>query len=465
MTPRADFVSQDYFRDPGAGIEKLRTLGPVVEVRFPIIGKLWTTTTQALGDQVLKDTATFTMRKENGDVAGLQWWMPGIVRTLATSMLSMDEPDHKRLRDIVDEAFRRRAVLDMEPHIQAMGDELADQLFAEGTPADLVERYARKLPLSVISELLGLPLADRAKFAAWAGGFTRFTGALGFLGMIPKMLAMKRYIEQHLETVRRQGGEGLIAEIVRVEKDGGKISPNEIVAMVFLLLFAGHETTTHLISGSVFELLKNPDLRDWLEEDWSRVDLAVEEFLRFITPVQFTKPRYVRKDIELGGVKLAKGDKIMVMLAAANMDPRANPDPDRLDLQRKPNRHIAFGTGIHFCLGHQLAYRRQMRAEIPVPALARTDARGRSIGNHMAQTARPQGDRPPAGRAGKLRSRMAADRSGPPASSSAVPVRNLRGATDFSHNHGGFSATIVAGPQHLANIWAKTGLAIACAAF
>jgi cytochrome P450 PksS len=295
------------------------------------------------------------MRKENGDVAGLQWWMPGIVRTLATSMLSMDESDHKRLRDIVDEAFRRRAVLDMEPHIQAIGDELADQLFAEGSPADLVERYARKLPLSVISELLGLPLADRAKFTAWAAGFTRFAGALGFLGMIPKMLAMKRYIEQHLETIRRQGGEGLIAEIVRVEKDGGQISRNEIVAMVFLLLFAGHETTTHLISGSVFELLKNPDLRDWLEEDWSRVDLAVEEFLRFITPVQFTKPRYVRKDIELGGVKLAKGDKIMVMLAAANMDPRANPDPDRLDLQRKPNRHIAFGTGIHFCLGHQLA--------------------------------------------------------------------------------------------------------------
>jgi cytochrome P450 PksS len=270
-------------------------------------------------------------------------------------MLSMDEPDHKRLRDIVDEAFRRRAVLEMEPHIQAIGDELADQLFAEGSPADLVERYARKLPLSVICELLGLPLADRAKFTAWAAGFTRFTGALGFLGMIPKMLAMKRYIERHLETVRRQSGEGLIAEIVRVEKDGGKISPNEIVAMVFLLLFAGHETTTHLISGSVFELLKNPDLRDWLEEDWSRVDLAVEEFLRFITPVQFTKPRYVRRDIELGGVRLAKGDKIMVMLAAANMDPRANPHPERLDLQRKPNRHIAFGTGIHFCLGHQLA--------------------------------------------------------------------------------------------------------------
>jgi cytochrome P450 PksS len=355
MTLKTDFASPDYFRNPAAAIEKLRTAGPVVEVRFPIVGRVWTTTTQALADQVLKDTETFTIRKDDGTVAGVQWWMPRIVRTFTNSMLSMDDPDHKRLRDIVDEAFRRRAVLGMEPHIQAIGDELADELFAEGSPADLVERYARKLPLSVICELLGLPLADRPKFTAWASGFTRFTGMVGFLSLMPNIFATKRNIERHLETVRRQGGEGLIAEIVRVEKEGGQISPDEIVAMVFLLLLAGHETTTHLISGSVYELLKNPDLRDWLEADWSRTDLAVEEFLRFLTPVQFTKPRYVRRDIELGGVKLRKGDKIMVMLAAANMDPQANPHPERLDLQRRPNRHIAFGTGIHFCLGHQLA--------------------------------------------------------------------------------------------------------------
>jgi len=355
MTLEADFASQEYFRNPAAGIEKLRAAGPMVEVRFPIVGRVWTPTTQALADQVLKDTETFTIRKEDGTIAGFRWWMPGIVRTLAKHMLSMDDPDHKRLRDIVDEAFRRRAVLGMEPHIQAIGDELANELFAGGSPADLVERFARELPLSVISELLGLPLADRPKFIAWASGFTRFTGALGFFGAIPKLLALKRYIARHVETVRRQGGEGLIAEIVRLEKDGGQISPDEIVSMVFLLLFAGHETTTHLISGSVFELLRSPGLRDWLEEDWSRVDLAVEEFLRFITPVQFTKPRYVRRNIELGGVRLRKGEKIMVMLAAANMDPQANPDPTRIDLQRKPNRHIAFGTGIHFCLGHQLA--------------------------------------------------------------------------------------------------------------
>jgi len=355
MTLQADFASQDYFRDPTAAVEKLRTAGPVVEVRFPLMGKVWTTTTQALADRVLKDTETFAMRKDDGTLAGLQWWMPPIVRTLSNSMLSMDEPDHKRLRDIVDEAFRRRAVLEMEPHIQALGHELADELFAEGTPADLVERYARRLPLSVICELLGLPLADRPKFMTWASGFTRFTGPIGFLFAMPNLYALKRYLEQHLATVRAHGGEGLIAEIVRVEKEGGRISPNEIVSMVFLLLLAGHETTTHLISGSVFELLRNPQLRDWLEADWSRADMAVEEFLRFITPVQFTKPRYVRKDIDLGGVKLRKGDRIMVMLVAASMDPQANLHPEQLDLQRKPNRHIAFGTGIHFCLGHQLA--------------------------------------------------------------------------------------------------------------
>jgi cytochrome P450 len=352
---RADFSSQSYFRNPAAAIEKLRSAGPVVEVQFPIVGKVWTTTTQDLADRILKDSETFTLRRDDGIVAGFRWWMPDILRTLANNMLSMDEPDHRRLRDIVDEAFRRRAVLEMEPRIHAIADELADELFAAGSPTDLVDRYARKLPLSVICELLGLPLADRPKFTAWASGFTRLTGAVGFLSLVPNMLAMKRYLESHLDAVNKNGGEGLVAELVRVEKEGGQISRNEMVSMVFLLLFAGHETTTHLVSGSVFELLKNPGLRDWLKEDWNRANLAVEEFLRFISPVQFTKPRVVRKDIELAGVRLKKGDKIIPMLAAANLDPQANVHPEKLDLARKPNRHIAFGTGIHFCLGHQLA--------------------------------------------------------------------------------------------------------------
>src|SRR5829696_7434461 len=227
--PRMDFTGQEYLRDPAAGLAKLRAAGPVVEVRFPIIGRTWITTTSDLAARVLKDNDTFTMRK-NGTVAGLRWWMPGWVRSLAVSMLSMDEPDHTRLRSIVDEAFRRRAVLDMEPRILTIADGLAAELFAEGSPADLVERYARKLPLAVICELLGLPEADRPRFIAWAQNLTRLTGMVSFLRMLAGLGPMKRYLEGRLQAARDTGGEGLIAELVRVE-EGGRISDQEMVAM------------------------------------------------------------------------------------------------------------------------------------------------------------------------------------------------------------------------------------------
>ncbi len=350
-----DFTSQDYLRDPAASIARLRPAGPVVEVQFPLIGRMWITTTSEMAGRVLKDSKTFTLRKDDGGIAGVRWWMTPLVRTIADNMLTMDEPDHTRLRQIVDEAFRRRAILDMEPHILAIADQLAGDLFAEGSPADLVERYARVLPLSVICELLGLPLSDRPRFMAWAGSIARLTGPLGVLRMVMSFSSLRRYLEQRLAAAREEGGEGLIAELVRVEKEGGRISSHEMVAMVFLLLGAGSETTTHLISGSVFELTRNPALRDWLEADWGRVNLAVEEFLRFVSPVQLSKPRFVREDVDLGGVRLRKGERIMAMVAAANMDPAANEHPEKLDLERHPNRHLAFGTGIHFCLGYQLA--------------------------------------------------------------------------------------------------------------
>src|SRR5215467_13034015 len=227
---RMDFTSQDYLRNPAEGLAKLRIAGPVLEVRFPIIGRTWITTTNELAGRVLKDNETFTMRKD-GNVAGLRWWMPGFIRTLAVSMLTMDEPDHTRLRSIVDEAFRRRAILDMEPRIFAIADELATDLFTEGTPADLVDRYARRLPLSVICELLGLPRADRPRFIAWMDRVTRLTGMVSFLGLIAGIGPMKRYLEGRLQAARDTGGEGLIAELVRVEKVGGRISSQEMVAM------------------------------------------------------------------------------------------------------------------------------------------------------------------------------------------------------------------------------------------
>jgi cytochrome P450 PksS len=368
FSSRDFFTSQNFFRNPAATFERLRAAGPVVEVRFPFVGRTWVTTTYELTARVLKDSETFTLRKDSGATIGMRWWMPGVLRAIADNMLTMDEPDHTRLRIIVDEAFRRRAILGMEPHILAIAGELAGQLFAAGRPADLVERYARVLPLSVICELLGLPQADRPKFVAWTSRITRLTSPMSLIGLIPAMLAIKRYIERRLDIVREQGGEGLIAELVRVEREGGPISAHEMVAMVFLLLGAGTETTTHLISGSVYELTRNPRLRDWLIGDWSRANLAVEEFLRFVSPVQLSKPRFVRKDVELGGVRLKRGETIMAMVAAANMDLAVNACPERLDLERAPNHHLAFGTGFHFCLGHQLA---RIEAQCALQALFR----------------------------------------------------------------------------------------------
>jgi cytochrome P450 PksS len=381
---RFDFRRQDYLRSPDPLLAELRAAGPLVRVRFPIVGKTWITTTSELTGRILKDNDSFTMRKD-GTLAGMRWWMPPSIRSLAVSMLSMDEPDHSRLRGIVDEAFRRRAILDMEPRVLAIADGLAAELFAAGSPADLVERYARKLPLSVICELLGLPAADRPRFIAWANALTRLTGGISFLRLLGGLAAMQRYLKGRLQAARAGGGEGLIAELVRVEKAGGRISPEEMLAMVFLLLGAGSETTTHLISGSVYELLKAPALRDWLQGDWRRANLAVEEFLRFVSPVQFSKPRFVGRDVEIDGVRLKKGERIMAMLAAANRDPAANAHPESLDLARKPNHHLSFGTGIHFCLGHQLArieakcalqalFQRWPRLELAVPE---TDIRWR----------------------------------------------------------------------------------------
>lgn len=364
---RVDFTSQEYFRDPAAGIRKLRAAGPVVQVRFPIVGRVWIVTTHALVSRVLKDSETFTIRKD-GAVAGYRWWTPGTLRAITNNMMTVDEPDHTRLREIVDEAFRRRSILGMQPRILAIADELAAQLFAEGSPADLVERYARRLPLLAVCELLGLPQTDRPIFVAWANRFTRITGPVGLLSMIPTLRAMKRYLERRLDVAREQGGEGLIAELVRVEKGGDRLSASEAVAMAFMLFAASAETTTHLISGSVYELLRDPELRDWLAEDWRRAETAVEEFLRFGSPGQFSNPRFVRQDVDLAGIRIRKGERIMAMLAAANMDPDAISHPEPLDLARQPNRHLAFGAGPHFCLGHQLA---RMEGKCALEALFR----------------------------------------------------------------------------------------------
>ena len=354
MARRPDFTSQTFYRDIATGTAALRASGPMVKVKFPIIGRVWVATTHELASRLLKGSDDFTLRR-NGTIAGARWWMPATIRAIADNMLTMDEPDHSRLRGLVDEAFRRRAILAIEPRILAIAADLARDFPATKRSVDLIEGFARVLPLAVICELLGLPQHDRAKFMMWTSGFTNIRNAFGFLRAIPAIKSLRRYLQAQLDDARVHGGDGLIAELVRLEAEGARMTPQEMVAMVFLLLAAGTETTTHLISGSSFELLRNPKLRDWLAEDWQRANVAVEEFLRFVSPVQFSKPRFVQKDIDLGGVRLRKGERVIAMLAAANMDPTTTAHPETCDLARVSNNHLAFGTGIHFCLGHQLA--------------------------------------------------------------------------------------------------------------
>ncbi|MEM7216552.1 MAG: cytochrome P450, partial [Pseudomonadota bacterium] len=236
-----------------------------------------------------------------------------------------------------------------------MAGEMVDALFSGTNPPNLITGFARPLPLAVICELLGLPAEDRTKFSTWAEKITTVNGVLSFLFAIHRLRPLTQYLEQEIGRVRETRKSGLISDLVWMQSDANKLSDDELLAMVFLLLLAGHETTTHLVSGGVHTLLRHQEQLAMLKDDWGHLDLAVEEILRFVSPVQSTKPRFVRENCEVSGVKLTKGDIVMPLLVASNFDPEIFEAPERFDITRKPNRHIEFGTGIHFCLGHQLA--------------------------------------------------------------------------------------------------------------
>lgn len=355
-----ELQTQSFMRNPAPKLAELRAKAPLVAFKIPILGRVWITTNHAATVQVFKDDKNFTVRKNNGKVVGVSWWMPKLLTKLTSNMLSSDEPEHTRLRSIVDQAFHRRAMLTLEPNINALANKYASALFESGKSADLVSGFSRILPLAVICELLGLPKEDWPKFSKWAEGITTVNGVISFIFAINKLKPLTRYIEERIAYEREHGGQGLIHELVHQDE---QLSDDELVAMVFLLLLAGHETTTHLISGGVLALLQNPEQLQMLKEDWSKLDLVVEECLRFVSPVQTGKPRYVREACEVDGVKLAHGDLVMPMILSANYDPEMFENADQFDIMRKPNRHIGFGSGIHFCLGHQLA-RLEMKAAL-----------------------------------------------------------------------------------------------------
>jgi cytochrome P450 len=355
---KIDLASQAFMRGPFPTLARLREAGPIVRVRLPLVGKTWVATTHAAVNQVLKDDKRFVRNATNAGKRQLPgvlgWWIPRSVRVLAENMLSQDDPDHRRLRKLVDQAFNRQSVEGLRQRISTICDDLLNRL-PRDAPIDLMEGLARPLPLTVICELLGLPEEDRRNFCRWVQALMSVTSLWGIFRLFPALSRLLKYFQRLFEECRQRPRPGLMTALVQAEQDGDKLTENELLAMAFLLLVAGHETTVHLIAGGTRALLACPEQKARLMADWSLVPSAVEELLRFVCPVQISKPRYVRGDGELHGQLLRRGDMVLAMLASANADPARFERPEQLDITRSPNPHVGFGTGAHFCLGAQLA--------------------------------------------------------------------------------------------------------------
>lgn len=355
---RFDLQGAAFKADPLPTFAAMRAAGPVVPIRVAFLGRVWATTTHASTLALVKDNALFVQEGHNAGksgIAGFQWWMPRSLKAVANSMLQKDEPDHRRLRGLVDKAFARRDVLAMRGAIDRIADGLLDS-FEARDGADLALEFSRRLPLEVISDLLGLPHKDRDAFAETARRALSLTNPASMIlamGSLGKMIA---YVRGQIEDARRNPRPGLIGELVHAEEAGDKLDESELLSMVILLLIAGFETTTHLISDSVWALEQHPEQKAWLMADPAgRMERAVEELARFASPVQSTKPRYVARDTEFFGQTLRRGELILALVGAANADPAEFDHPERLQLDRFPNPHMVFSSGIHFCLGQQLA--------------------------------------------------------------------------------------------------------------
>lgn len=358
-----DLTSQAFKRDPFPTLARMRGLGPVVRVRMPLFGKVWMATTYEAVNDLLRDHHRFV---QSPATAGNLWmgrlvrWLPGSLKPLATNMLLRDPPDHRRLRSLVDQAFRRHSVETLRPRLEALADESLDRLEAEAARSpggvDLMPHFARPFPLGVICEILGLPPEDRPMFTRWASHFSTATSLFGIIrGLATGVRPLLRYVREEFRRQSARPRGGLMAALIEAEEAGDRLTEDELVAMVFLLLAAGHETTLHQITLNVLTLLDHPQARAELTADRGLADSAAQELLRYVSFAQVSKPRYAREVTKFHGQTIRRGQVVFACLAAANSDPAAFADPERLDIRRQPNRHVAFGTGIHVCLGATLA--------------------------------------------------------------------------------------------------------------
>jgi len=278
------------------------------------------------------------------------------------NMLTSDEPNHTRLRGLVHKAFTQKRVEELRARVESLTNELAHALREKQT-WDVVGDYALPIPTTIIAEMLGVPSADRKRFKRWSDSLllSSATSWTGMIRNVPMFMAFLRYIRGLVKARRKNPQDDLISALVLAEEAGDKLTEDELVSMIFLLLIAGYETTVNLIGNGTLALLENPEQLEKLRANPGLAVPAVEEFLRYYSPLDYTQSRGARTDITIAGSTIRAGDIIVAAIGSANRDELQFTNPDVMDITRDPNRHIAFGQGIHYCLGAFLA---RMEAQI-----------------------------------------------------------------------------------------------------
>lgn len=352
--PMVNPFSSDFKNHAYSLYEKLREHDPIHKIRLPNGRTAWIVTryqdaVAALkADYLKKNLFQFVTPEEMG--------LPSTQMDLMTRhMLNSDPPDHTRLRGLVQKAFTPRMIERLKDRIQNIADELLDQVEAQPS-VELIQDYAYPLPIIVISEMLGLPNEERDQFREWSHALVSAINVPEKYKQIKSEIdAFTDYITALIAQRRRDPKEDLLSLLVQAESEGDSLSEKELISTIVLLIIAGHETTVNLIGNGIFTLLNHPDELETLRNTPSLMDSAVEELLRFMGPVEFATNRWIGEDYEWNGKLISNGDMVLVALASANRDPEYFKEPDRLDLSRERNHHIAFGMGIHHCLGAPLA--------------------------------------------------------------------------------------------------------------
>ena len=362
--PPRDPVAFDdtFFRNPYAIYAQLRRRGPVQRVRTPGGMPVWLVLGAAEARSVLTDPRVSKDVRKAHHIFARGGPKRDLAPAVSQTMVATDPPDHTRLRRLVSQAFTPTRAERLKPRIQQITDELLDSLPVPGT-ADLIEDLAVPLPIAVISELLGVPQVDRAEFRRWSNALFS-AGQPSVIDEASHRIAS--YIYELVAAKRTDPGDDLLSDLIAAQEAGDRLSEQELVSLASLLLIAGHETTTNLIGNAVLALVCHPDQLAVLRAHPQLLGPAIEEVLRYDPPAAIGTFRFTTALIQLGEVEVPADEVVMVSFAASNRDPAQFADPDRFDISRRPTSHLAFGHGIHYCLGAPLA---RLEARVAIGSL------------------------------------------------------------------------------------------------